>query len=130
MAETMRLENLAAVAAGASAKIADFGSVPTFESTESKVEKATLVSPTAQATQGATNFATVQVRRLRGNPAVATVAASLSLGTTALVADVPVDFVLVAGVGWQAADEADLYVLQTGTGGAVPAGTEAQAEFE
>jgi len=80
------------------------------------------VPDTAQAAQGVTNFATLQLRRRRAAATVA-VLGTLNLGTAVLVAGVPADFVMTTDPGGQLDDVIDVNVLQTGTGAAVPAGT-------
>lgn len=111
----------AAVAAGASAKVGDVGVVPGYEDTDNFVARTTFVPDTTQAAQGATNFVTLQWRYIRAGGA-AVVFATYSLGANGLTANVPAHGVPVAGINLQPDDEIDLYGLQAGTGGAIPAG--------
>lgn len=83
---------------------------------------ASFVPDTTQGALGATNFCTLRIRRMRAGASVATIA-SLNLGTTALTAEVPADFVMGTDVPAALDDVIDVTVVQSGTGGAVPAGT-------
>lgn len=110
--------NMAAVSAGASAVAAELGTVPTFEGVDQTVVRVTYVPQTTQASEGATNFATLQIRdTTKSNQVIA----SLNLGTTGVTAETPVVLTVSSGVVAEG-DNLDAYVSQTGTGGAVPAG--------
>jgi hypothetical protein len=108
----------ATAAAGTSAVLAEIGEVPVNEATDSNVVRAVFTPQTAQAAQGATNFGVLQVRDTTKANAVV---ASVSLGTTALVAETGVALTL-AGVGVAGGDNLDVFLVQAGTGGACPAG--------
>lgn len=111
----------AAVTAGASAKIADVGVAPGYEDTDNSVARVTFEPDGAQAAQGATNFLTLTYQYVRAG-AAAVPFATISLGATALVANVPVHGALVASINLQQDDEIIVYGTQAGTGGACPAG--------
>jgi len=124
--------NLPAVSASdTSSLIAEIGVVPTYESTDNAVEKITVTPLTAQSAQGATNFCTLQVRRKPAAGGSAVVLGSVNLGTTALVAETPIDISPASPVtNLKPGDVIDAYASQTGTGGAVPANTQVAVELE
>lgn len=122
---------LPAVSAGASAKIANLGLVPVYEATDTMAAKVSLVAPSTVAAQGGTNFLTVQVRRIplaSGTPGTPVVMAAHNLGTTALTADTPTTETITAPAD-AGGDIIEVWGLQTGTGGVLPANTLCQVEL-
>jgi hypothetical protein len=93
--------------------------------------EAKLVSRTAQAAQGATNFATLNIQYVRAG-AAPVVLASLNLGTVALVQDIPVEFtyVLQDRANMQSGDVIQIAAVHTGTGGVLAAGAVMTIERE
>lgn len=113
---------LPAIAAGAATTV-DVFVVPGHGGENFAVGEANLVSRTAQAAQGTTNFCTLNLQYSRAGGAPVNLG-SLSLGATALTVDVPVAFNLGANQGraeLQAGDVIQVAAVHTGTGGAVPA---------
>jgi hypothetical protein len=77
----------------------------------------------------APNNATFNVRQMRANVAVATIASlTLAVGVN-LVAETPLVIPLIAGVTMQAGDTLDVQMVQNGTGLAIGAGLFIEADF-
>lgn len=115
---------VAAISASGSNSTLDLGVVEGHGAEMAAVGEAQLVSHTAQAAQGGTNFATLQLGYSRGGAATVLLGSAYSLGTNALVADVPVSLSLGSDqekARLQSGDVLQLVVTQAGTGGAVPA---------
>jgi len=84
-----------------------------------------MVTRTAQAAQGATNFATLTLSYVRAGASPVTIA-TVSLGASALVQDIPLSWTFVTGAQerdqLQDGDVLQLSASHTGTGGALAAG--------
>ena len=123
-------DQLPAVTAGTATTV-DVGIVPAFGGENYAVGEARIVSRTAQAAQGATNFCTLNLQYSRGGAAGVNLG-SINLGTTALVVDTPVSFNLGANQEralLQSGDVLQVAYVHTGTGGACPAiGVEIETE--
>lgn len=123
-------DQLPAVTAGTATTV-DVGIIPGFGAENFAVGEARVVSHTAQAAQGATNFCTLNFQYSRGGGAPV-VLGSINLGTTAIVADVILPFNLGANferAQLQSGDVLQIAYVHTGTGGACPAlGLEIETE--
>jgi hypothetical protein len=99
------------------------GEIPTYEGTDNDFARVMLTAPSAVASPGGTNFATVTVRQMRAGSLVSNIA-QLSLANLALAAEVPVNVPITQSnpSGGQSNDVLDVQVTHTGTGQALPAG--------
>jgi hypothetical protein len=119
---------LAAVAAGTD-WTEELFEVPVGE-LDSAVFRIHLIPAATASAQGATNFATLTVTQFRAGSSVAALG-TLSLGATALVKEVPVDFTLAsADQQVQTGDTFELEVTHTGTGGVLAVGAVLEVELQ
>jgi hypothetical protein len=95
--------------------------IPSDIGSEDNVVAIHFVPQTAQSAQGATNHSTLQVRDVSSNTTAPVVLGSINFGTQAATAETNIDMTLAAQAV-KLGDVLDVYLAQTGTGGACPAG--------